>query len=267
MWLFDFFKPKKKLRKINALVKSGEGKVRSNNEDNFYFNGLFKEDTSLNGFEYSCDCSEKIQLYAVCDGMGGVAYGEVASLIATSMLKKPSEENIADQITDNLLEINSAIEAKRQELLCTQMGTTFAGVYFFENKVICVNVGDSRVYLFRDGKLKQLSIDHSEAQYLVELGMLDAKNAREHAGHALTQFLGLTEDEGTPEPDYAEIEAAIGDKFLICSDGITDMLDDDAICNIFLEEDNINSIADRMFENCLEAGGRDNLTEIIIEVL
>lgn len=249
---------------ITASVMSDVGNVRTNNEDNYYLNGKYRADVNINRSKEDIHINEKHCLFAVCDGMGGEEYGELASLIAVQSLGFDIGGNMRINATDNLRQINRMVDMKRRELKCRNMGSTIAALAINERRAIAFNVGDSRVYLYRDRSLSQLSKDHNETPSLVVDGLM----RREESGsHILTQYLGVPEDDFIIEPYFSEeIKIKVGDIFLICSDGVTDMMPDTRITEILSKEKSCLAISKAITEVSKEMGGRDNITVLAITV-
>ncbi|MBR0149642.1 MAG: serine/threonine-protein phosphatase [Lachnospiraceae bacterium] len=252
---------------IDAIFRTDIGCIPCNNEDNLFFNGYYKADL-MQASDEGHGFYKGVSLFAVCDGMGGEDFGEEASNIAVANLKIFGLKDIQKDSLNNLIEINKLIDYKRMEHGCTNMGTTMAGLYIEKGKAIACNIGDSRIYLYRDNVLKQLTEDHTEAQYFASIGFeSDGKNGRKKGGNALTQYLGMPVDEVIIEPYYSEIiNLKRKDRFLICSDGVTDMVDDEQLKYLLSMQTDIGHISEMIMETAMKAGGKDNITEILIEV-
>lgn len=250
---------------LEYAVYSDPGKVRSNNEDNCYIDNhwrsLEKENFEKNGWE-------KDSLTAVvCDGMGGSEKGERASLIAVNTVAQYYEK---EKKIDFLSIIQSANNKICEEIKAKghSMGTTFTGINIKDGKLAVVNVGDSRVYRLRDGKLEQLSEDHSIVQRMIKMGLLTKEEAQKHPQkHCITQYLGIQEEDMVIEPQL-ETGMAIenGDCYLLCSDGLTDMVSDEEIETILKKEESVKVAAEELLNTALEHGGVDNVTVILIKL-
>lgn len=253
--------------KLNYAVRTHQGKIRENNEDNFYWNGKIRTDVNENQICYKGSETAGRVLAAVCDGMGGEAQGELASLIAVRALKPCPVKLVQETAIACIQRANAEICNEIEKNNGKRMGTTLAALYIDEDKAVCCNVGDSRVYRMHDGKLEQLSIDHNRVSQLVAMGVLSPEEAKTHKSrHVLTQHLGIFEDEMRIEPAFTEeICLKGGDMFLLCSDGLTDMVTDEEIVNI-LQQGSPKEQADRLVEQALEHGGRDNVTVIVCQV-
>ena len=254
--------------KLTSSVCCDVGKIRDNHEDNYYLCGTYREDVNLlrsrdehTGYD---DCA----LFSVCDGMGGQEHGEIASLIAIKHLRPHDMHSVKSEAQKDFLESNQAICDEIIKADGVRMGSTVAALYIDRGKAISGNIGDSRVYLFRDHELNQISEDHDEAARLVKMGVLTPEEAKkDKRRHRLTQHLGLFEDELIPEVYWSElIEIKDGDRFLLCSDGITDMLSDELICEILNNNDNTEKTADLLIEQALSVGGKDNATALVVDV-
>lgn len=252
------------------IAYSGEtnvGKVRSNNEDNIYLNGAYRKNVKANVFSCEGSCSDKKALFAVCDGMGGDSFGEEASLCAVKALFPAKKGRVREAAEYAVYQANARL-CEMMSRLGKRCGTTLAALYIVDSTAICCNVGDSRVYLYRGGSLSRLSEDHSKAQMLVRLGKLTESQARAHrGGHELTQYLGIFEHELIIEPYFSsEIPLEDNDVFLLCSDGLTDMLSDDEIAEVISQSPDARAVKERLISAALEKGGNDNVSVVALSV-
>lgn len=168
---------------VESAVISHEGKIRINNEDNFFLNGVFKKNTDIKRRQEEISEKGSKFLFSVCDGMGGGEYGEVASFCAVKALAKVWKEDIL--LEQFLKEAVSGMEAELKGKECEDVGTTVSILYLENEMAQLFHLGDSRVYLFRENVLEQLSRDHTQTQIMIEHGILDKKEARTHkGGHA-----------------------------------------------------------------------------------
>ncbi len=239
---------------------------RKNNEDNFYCNGYYKAETSLNNDVYTDRSYSSNNLYSVCDGMGGEEYGEKASLIAVSALDKYKRKDMRSNIKAYVSEANQGICELIRSNGGIRSGSTVAILGIDRGKATAYNIGDSRVYLLRNGELTQLSQDHTKVEQLCRMGAITKEEARSHKDrHIITQHLGLFPDEIELSP-YISEETAIepGDKFLLCSDGLTDMLDDASISSILGEDISCKAAVEALVDTALKNGGKDNITAQLI---
>ncbi|KQZ82351.1 protein phosphatase [Microbacterium sp. Root166] len=208
-------------------------------------------------------------LFVVADGMGGHVGGEIASASTIDRLKPVAEAGSIDPKA-----IEKAIEravrdiASHPEATDDGTGTTLTGVYLDTSgdapHWVTLNVGDSRVYLLRDGSIVQITTDHSVVQELIASGRLSPEEAENHPyGNVITRAVGPSEG---VTPDYVRLDVADGDRFVICSDGLTKELTDYGIRH-FLDEnpDPADAVA-AMLDAALENGGRDNVTVIVLDV-
>ena len=253
--------------RLNYAVRTHQGKIRENNEDNFYWNGKIRADVNENQLCYKGVETAGQVLAAVCDGMGGEAHGELASLIAVRALKPCSVEQVQETALASIQMANAKICDEIEKNTGKRMGTTFAALYIENDKAVCCNVGDSRVYWMHEGTLTQLSVDHNQVSRLIAAGILTREEARRNKNrHVLTQYLGIFEEEMAIRPAFSEeITLDDGDIFLLCSDGLTDMVTDEEIVEI-LQTGKPEGQAERLAERALEHGGRDNITVIVCQV-
>jgi protein phosphatase len=208
-------------------------------------------------------------LFVVADGMGGHAGGEIASQSTITRL-----QGIVDAGDVGTVAIEKALEqavadiAAHPETTDEGTGTTLTGVFFDvadgDPRWVSLNIGDSRVYLLREQRLVQVTTDHSVVQELISSGRLSPEEADGHPySNVITRAVGASEL--TP-PDYLGIEALDGDRFVICSDGLTKELTDYGIQHFLRENDDPAAAVDAMLAAALENGGRDNVTLIIVKI-
>lgn len=231
------------------------GKIRKNNEDNFYCAGIYRldpddnEQVVLSGKVKTTDN----ELFAVFDGMGGEACGEIASLVAAENCKAFCEQK--DEYQEYLYELadmlNERILEETQARSLVLMGATAAMIQFFREEIYILNAGDSRIYKLSKGKLTQISQDH------VALGY--GKKA------PLTKFLG-TPDKNGLKPYIARGAYKMGDMFILCTDGVYDMVDEDTLKSMMTVKKPIDEIAKDIIEKACENGGVDNATVIVLKV-
>ncbi len=205
----------------------------------------------------------------LADGMGGHHAGEVASAIAVEVigeqLKGADSVDEAQRLQAAVAQANSVIYLQTigQPRLHT-MGTTVVTVSLHGQTLHCAHVGDSRLYRFRDGKLQQLSRDHSLVQELVDEGMIDAEQARSsEQKNVITRALGL---EASVEVEMNEDVTAGGDCYLLCSDGLSDRLRDEEIAALLVDDEALPTVVQNLINAANERGGEDNISIIVIRV-
>lgn len=214
-------------------------------------------------------------LFVVADGMGGHAAGEVASQLAVEEFARLADQAPvrAEDLTDTVRRANEHIlsaGAERGDRF--GMGTTLTGIgvvgtgEIAQGEQLAVfNVGDSRVYRFTGGHLEQLTVDHSAVQELVDAGRLTAQAARTHPRrNVVTRSLGS--DPG-PAADLWLVQPAAGDRYLVCSDGLTGELEDPAIAELLQANPDPQAAAEQLIGQALAAGGNDNVTAVVLDVL
>jgi len=246
------------------------GLKRTNNEDNLCVNSKYMR--SPEDGSWGVSTSAKACVVAVCDGMGGERFGEFASLCAAV--------NIAC-CHEDILNASEAEQAKRVDVLIrginqqicdeilkrnARIGSTLAMLCIKNGVANLYNIGDSRVYLLRNGALTQLSKDHTIAQQKLELGAITAEQAKTDSGkHTLTQHLGIFESEMLIDAHHVQKQVQPDDVFLLCSDGLTDMVSDEAIQQILVNEKDCESAVKKLIATALENGGKDNVSVIVIQ--
>lgn len=256
----------KKLR-ANVCAVTHAGRIRRENEDNYNLNGRMTSTGDLRkGSAFVQSMAEPFHL-AVCDGMGGESYGELASGIAVETIGAhannvyESGEDFSFAISNCLDDANSRICAEINAR-GKRMGTTLAAMYAVKGKVICVNIGDTRVYHYSKGVLEQISFDHTHAQTIVDAGQVSQDQiGRIPDAKRLTRHLGVFPEEANLSPNISVIDDVDnGDIILLCSDGLTDMLTDDEITAILSMGESAQDVASKLIRSALEKGGKDNIT-------
>ena len=205
-------------------------------------------------------------LFAVADGMGGHAAGEVASEIAVRVLSELAPEHPdVEALGRAIEEANRAvIQAAREGRGRQGMGTTMTAAMLEGERLVIAQVGDSRAYLLHQGKLQQLTRDHSLMADMIEAGQLTPEEARTHPQRSvITRALG---SDAHLHPDIYEINVETGDRLLICSDGLSGMIFDDQIENTLRRVQDPQRCASQLVNEAIAAGGPDNVTVIVADV-
>jgi PPM family protein phosphatase len=250
-----------------AASASHRGKVRTINEDSF---GISAD---------KC-------LFVVCDGMGGAAAGEVASRIAVDTMLKScatvaetlakkdtaadvvpgqSESGVPALLRDAVDDANHLVYSQAaHDSRLHGMGTTLVALLAREKSVWVAHVGDSRCYRYRDGVLEQLTRDHSLVDEQVKLGQLTREEAdRSPLRNVITRAVG---SQRSVSAEISQVEAAPGDLFLLCSDGLTRELPDARIEGLLKKATDLDVLCRKFIEAANDAGGRDNITCIVVRV-
>jgi len=235
------------------------GKVRSINQDNFWCVGKYLEATNngLESIENGEVSFKDYPAFAVFDGMGGEQYGEIAAHIAAetfnSLRNKASPPDIKGFLIDTCKQMNNSITAYANEKSIECIGTTAAIVMCGDKEIYICNIGDSKIYQYQNKNLSQISKDH----------VIDIFNDRKPP---LSQFLGIPEIEFIIEPYIAHGIYNDGDCYLICSDGLTDMLTEEDIKNILSNNKDIKTCVNILLDDALLKGGIDNITIILCKI-
>lgn len=224
---------------------------------------------------------ENLGLVLLADGMGGHNAGEVASELAVNCIIDSLRGVLIPDIEetiDRLAAVEEAIEHANNEIVqvalerqeCAGMGTTIVLSLFFDSTVIFAHVGDSRIYRYRDETLSQVTTDHSLVQEMVDNGYISEEEALKSASRNLiTRALGIAD---TVEVDVTESDCQIDDLYLLCSDGLTDLVSDEEITVIFEQHANggsfsasaLESIATSLVSSANEKGGKDNISTVLV---
>lgn len=251
-----------------AACISGKGRIREKNEDNFFFAGRIREKESETLETTFLQQGEKIQgnLFAVFDGLGGEESGEIASRIAadslvreTNAFKKTDTAGSSPEVflENAILHMNYAV-CEMAKSRFRGMGTTAVLVCFYRGMVYFCNVGDSRAYYMHGNRLVKLSEDHTDARFMAERKILSRKPR-------LMQYIGIDPEEMMIEPYLIKTGQCEEDQYLLCSDGLTDMLSEKEIEDILREKIPAVQCVSRLMEAALARGGKDNITAILIQ--
>lgn len=249
--------------------KTDAGKKRKGNQDSF---GIY------------C-LADNVLLLAVCDGMGGANGGEEASRLALEAfsgeikavcLPRMKEDgvnidmsgvNIGLLLENAAEEANSAVlSTARERSELAGMGTTLVALFIADKSVYSINVGDSRIYRISDGSIKQITHDHSYVQYLVDMGRITPEEARNSSNrNIITRAIGTTDDIKA-DVDLVDVGDAEETYFLLCSDGLTGMVNDDEIARTVSKSGTLEEKVCRLIEKANKNGGADNITALLLEL-
>ena len=227
------------------------GLVRSNNQDSAYAGP---------------------HLLVVADGMGGHAGGDVASSIAVATLAPLDDE--AHGPDDALEQLDRALHAAQDELLARAgrdpelagLGTTVTALLRAGSKLAMAHIGDSRAYLLRDGEMTQVTADHTFVQFLVNTGKITAEEAKHHPQRSVVMRV-LGDFDMEIVPDLSVREARAGDRWMLCSDGLSGVVSSDTLAETLRAVDDVEACAERLVQLALRAGGPDNITVIVADIV
>ena len=249
---------------LDAACLCNTGKVRKKNEDNFFFDGRCLE-AENSGLKHPVAMKGMIRrelCIAIFDGMGGEHFGEYAAFAAANCMQSTTRK-LKDyfiperQFLNGMCKrINEAVVAKQQELCTERMGATMVALYYSHGYVYVCNLGDSRAYRLRDGEFLQLSVDHIEKR----------ENPTKKKP-PLTQHLGISPENFLIEPYIAKGALKKGDLYLLCSDGLTDMLTNFEIVSILSSTTAPEDCVQELVDAALDKGGKDNITVIVCRIL
>jgi len=266
---------------VTAFGITDTGRVRSSNEDQFLIAELTKtmriwhtslaEPKLLHGDEHG-------HLFLVADGMGGHRAGEHASALAVIAIEQftlntfkwffhadgPDAQRVLTQFQAALREADSRIlEESAEHPEWSGMGTTLTMAYYLDAQLCVVHVGDSRAYLFANGALHQVTHDHTLVAEMVDRGTLQPEDVKHHRlRNVITNVVGGNEALVNVEAHALEVSA--GDRLLLCSDGLTEMLTNDAIAATLRDEPDPEAVCRTLVAQANEAGGRDNVTALVV---
>ena len=268
---------------LRAGVASTVGTVREHNEDNFFLPNRPAEEARGGDGDHrkASECrveAEQIYTYLVADGMGGQLAGEKASQMAVDLVPRELSRRIAPGEEDDKVvqrSIRDAVAAANQEILglshiqteFSNMGTTVVLILFRNNRAYIAGIGDSRAYRIRQGRIEQLTKDHSLADALLEAGTISQDELANHKfKHILYLYLGSKDARGGPD-EVRVADVLPGDRFLLASDGLTGVVDDEEVARIVAGGDDPLAIASRLVERAIENQSKDNVTCMVIHAL
>ena len=244
---------------LEAACGCTTGLCRENNEDNFYFHGLFlpMENTGLDHILSWETPLDRPAYLAVFDGMGGAARGEEAAWLAAGTLARAVESasDRAVSLEEVCLEANRAICRRARERRGGSEGATAVLLRVGETGAELVNIGDSRAFLLRDGVLRQLSVEHTDRAFLRAQGITRRKPR-------LTQHLGIEPEEMVIEPYRLAFPLCPGDRILLCSDGLSDAVFPEELQAALSAPRSMAETAEQLIRLTMDRGGRDNTTVI-----
>jgi len=234
----------------HSAAASNVGKIRANNQDSGYAGHT---------------------LFVVADGMGGHAGGDIASAIATKRImeadrayQSPQDAEFALQAA--LIAANSQLaETVFEHAELTGMGTTVSALVVLNDQVAIAHIGDSRIYLFRDGELSQITTDHTFVQRLVDSGRITEAEAMVHPRRSVLMRV-LGDVESSPEIDTSILATRAGDRWLICSDGLSGVVSNTGIANALKAPIDAQAVADRLIKESLDGGAPDNVTIVVVDI-
>ena len=240
---------------LSVAARTDVGRIRAGNEDSLH-----------------AEASESRGLFIVADGMGGHAAGEVASAMAVQIvaeglasLQSIDEPGAVDRMAAAVRAANRAIYSRTvSEAEKQGMGTTVSVLVLSDSGYLIGQVGDSRIYLLRDGQLRQLTKDHSYVQEQVDAGYLTPEQARYHPySNVITRCVGANE---TVEPDFFAGPVQAGDVYLVASDGLTGMVEDRRLHQLMSSRAAPARVVDALIAEANGRGGLDNITAILVQV-
>jgi len=236
---------------LQAAGRTDVGQIRTTNED---------------AFGYCIDDG----VFALCDGMGGAAAGEIASRIAVDTLIERlcaagSQENRRKVLEEAIADANQRVHTRAaKDATLHGMGTTLVALAVGGDRALIGNVGDSRCYLFRHGKLSRQTLDHSLVDEQVRLGQLTQDEA-DHSPlrNVITRAIGT---QTSVSPDISELALRKGDVILLCSDGLTKEVSDEHIAAILAHAGDLDELCASLIGSAKAAGGHDNVTAIVVRI-
>ncbi len=253
----------------SVFASSDIGNIRDNNEDNFIIANLVTSQTYTFPQAIKQPIEKNRLLMAVSDGMGGAQGGEIAAAIAvyglklelTRLMKSENSNNEVDLLVKALEKVNQLIwQTSRENIELQGMGATITAILVSGNRAYIAEVGDSRAYIIRDKKIKQITTDQSLFEILSKTGSVKKLLPSENTRNIILQSMGGQEK---IHAAVTTLEIHVGDYLLLCSDGLSNMLSSSEICAFIDKSPNLERAGARMIELAKERGGDDNITVVI----
>ncbi len=271
---------------VVSAGRSNVGLVRKRNEDHYLIatmrRGIAIEDTNVDRSELrEKDRQEEGYVFVLADGMGGMASGNEASRLAIvtgwelvnsaphwhlDFKRKSDIEDLKQTVSDYFNRVNQKVFSEASKDVSREgMGTTLTVAYIADNSVFVIHLGDSRAYLYNQKKLEQITSDHTLAQELAQAGQIKRDDVKKHRyRNVLSRYIG-SPDEGVG-PQFSQLPLEEGNRLLLCSDGLTDLVDDKVIAQVLANEPTPKGAVDALIDQALQAGGRDNVTVIVANI-
>jgi PPM family protein phosphatase len=233
-----------------SAAVSHVGKIRNNNQDSGYAGS---------------------HLFVVADGMGGHAGGDVASALTIKSITTvdrefPSASEAELALHDALIAANRVLaETVFEHGELTGMGTTVSGMVLVGDQLAIAHIGDSRIYRLRDGSLEQMTSDHTFVQRLVDSGRITEEEAAVHPRRSVLMRV-LGDVDATPEIDSFTLATHAGDRWLLCSDGLSSYVSEDKIAAAMDPENDVDAVAERLVKESLDQGAPDNVTVVVVDI-
>ena len=248
--------------RMRAACGCNQGRIRSRNEDNFYFNGRILSQNNWGLDEILC-LERKLDnpiCFGVFDGMGGESHGGEAPYISAQTLQEYVDRGmlLPTNLMQMCLDANSRLCELAIQHQTETVGSTVAILNFDTEWANCINVGDSKIFLLRGKELCQLSTDHTDEAIMKKYG--------QRRSPRLTQYLGIPPAEMVIEPYTASTKLRHGDIFLVCSDGLSDIVPSPEIQELLSYSSSAQCAVENLVRAALSAGGRDNITVIVCVV-
>ena len=234
---------------LRYTVRSDVGLLREGNEDSAYAGP---------------------HLLAIADGMGGHAAGEVASAVAIATLAPLDADTSGIDMLQALADAIAEANAELRQITLTDpstegMGTTLTALLWSGDEVALCHIGDSRGYLLRDGEYHRITHDHTLVQSLVDEGRLTPEAAASHPQRSLV--MRALQSSVPAEPDLAMLKAKVGDRYLLCSDGLSDVVSDDTVHKTLMELTDLDEAVGQLIDLAIRSGGPDNITCVLADVI
>lgn len=262
--------------KVNVSSVSYAGRGYSDNDDNFYINGRYMYEHEMENIQVTTDCISNDHIFAVSDGLDRAATEKRPSISMVKELKKFQDQlNVKNgdfdsrvslikerlEETNNIIYSMSLNDSSRNPLI-GEKETSFGSIFISEGKAVALNIGKSRAYLFRDGIFKQLTGDQKKSDKLLKMGIITNEQA-----NILTGKFGIPMEDskiGIQKSEVINVKA--GDLFMLCTDGLINVLDEEKISEIVSIHKEIGLISNMLVKEALKYGSKDNITVLVIKV-
>ena len=246
--------------KYSYAAVCATGRVRTENQDRIYLNGTI----CGGGYAQTDGTGRKQGLFAVADGMGGQAQGAQAAQAALEALP-PKKMRWSPEAVLQAYDAGNRAICDQIGKIGKRSGATLTTLLLADGEAYAANIGDSRCYLYRDGCLSRLSEDHTAVQRLIALGIIELRRRKPiRSVTGSTQHLGIFPDELIIQPHTVQLPVRPGDRFLLCSDGLTDMLEEEDLSALLRSQTAAPACAAALYQLAMQRGGKDNISVLLV---
>lgn len=246
--------------RFKVVAITNIGKHREKNQDNYCINGKMLPLKHINGY-YKTTIKKHSGFVALFDGMGGESAGELASYVSANSFNQLYDSKIIvqDSYDDFINHINRKVVLSAKANKYRSIGSTVSFVCWNKDEIVIGNVGDSPIFRLYNGSLYEISKSHTDVEWLTKMNLKRKP--------ALTQYLGFEEEDILLKPHIVKEKVVCNTTYLLCSDGLTDMVEENVLRQVLLSDDTLKEKGDRLMKLALDNGGVDNITIILLQTV